>query len=204
MFYKFVYKTCLLRVRLLQWKETYKERAKSGVSTNIILYIVTCKVRTQDTGNSDVLTVTSRVLYLHLDLIFTLYDLNMIFHFHLPSYRSNDNFTWKYRNCCWSKPIYLNSIVNIWYSFPILLFFFSSLAEWYRLLSSLAFASSPAANLSIQAIMVFMPCWNWSFEMAKPQVVDQIDDLVSQGHYRNRSHAVEEGLKRLIVEQESW
>jgi Arc/MetJ-type ribon-helix-helix transcriptional regulator len=36
-----------------------------------------------------------------------------------------------------------------------------------------------------------------------PQVVEDIDNLVSKGHYRNRSHAVEEGLKRILVEQES-
>jgi len=36
-----------------------------------------------------------------------------------------------------------------------------------------------------------------------PQVVIEIDELVSKGHYRNRSHAVEEGLKRILAEQTS-
>lgn len=37
-----------------------------------------------------------------------------------------------------------------------------------------------------------------------PQVVKDIDHLVTKGHYRNRSHAVEEGLKRILAEQTSW
>ncbi len=35
------------------------------------------------------------------------------------------------------------------------------------------------------------------------EVVERIDEEVKKGHYRNRSHAFEEGLKKLIVEQES-
>jgi Arc/MetJ-type ribon-helix-helix transcriptional regulator len=34
-----------------------------------------------------------------------------------------------------------------------------------------------------------------------PEVVERIDALVKQGQYRNRSHAIEEGLKRLIAAQ---
>lgn len=36
-----------------------------------------------------------------------------------------------------------------------------------------------------------------------PQVIDDIDSLVSKGHYRNRSHAIEEGLKKILAEQTS-
>lgn len=34
-------------------------------------------------------------------------------------------------------------------------------------------------------------------------VVERIDNLVASGKYRNRSHAIEEGLKALIAEQKS-
>jgi Arc/MetJ-type ribon-helix-helix transcriptional regulator len=34
-----------------------------------------------------------------------------------------------------------------------------------------------------------------------PEIVERIDELVRQGQYRNRSHAIEEGLKRLITAQ---
>ena len=34
-------------------------------------------------------------------------------------------------------------------------------------------------------------------------VLKKVKELISQGIYRNRSHAIEEGLKKLIAEQES-
>jgi len=34
-------------------------------------------------------------------------------------------------------------------------------------------------------------------------VIESVDNLVATGKYRSRSHAVEEGLKKLIAEQES-
>ncbi len=37
----------------------------------------------------------------------------------------------------------------------------------------------------------------------KSEVVERIDEIVKKGHFRNRSHAFEEGLKKLIAEQES-
>ncbi len=34
-------------------------------------------------------------------------------------------------------------------------------------------------------------------------VLDKVKTMIDKGIYRNRSHAIEEGLKKLIAEQES-